>query len=159
MWATAAVAAALCATAASASPQAVVPCTYANGLQSGPGFRRIPGGLVISLRVENTRGRSNCRFRAKVTIALLADETRLLLPVRGNPAPLWAVDRTVPKGTALDVSWLWRNWCRHRLTAVGSLASTATAVPQEWVGLFRSPGCRDRGRPSTVAAYRLEIVR
>jgi hypothetical protein len=115
--------------------------------------------MVISLHVENTRGRSDCRFREALALSLVAKETRPLLPVRGNPAPLRAVDRTVPKGAVLRISWLWRNWCRLPVTAVGSLASGATAVRQQWVSLFPSPGCRDRRRPSTLAPYGLTILR
>ena len=145
--------------AASAASETLAPCSFAHGLQVGPWTRRISGGVVISLRIENTRGRSACRFRSRVGLALLEDETRLLLPVRGNPTPEWAVDRVVPKGTMVDVSWLWRNWCRHRLTAAGSLSTTAAAGPPSWLGLFRSPGCSNRRRASTLAAYRLKIVR
>ncbi len=152
-------AAAVCVAAAFATPQSIAPCTFANGLQSGPSARHAPAGMVISLHVENTRGRSDCRFRETLALSLLGKETRLLLPVRGNPAPLRAIDHIVPKGAVLRISWLWRNWCRHPLTAVGSLASGATAVRQQWVSLFPSPKCRDRRGASTLAAYGLTILR
>ena len=113
---------------------------------------------MISLRIENTRGRSACRFRSKVDLALLDNETRWLLPVRRNPTRLVAVDRVVPRRAALDVSWVWRNWCQRPLRAVGSMESTSGAGPPEWVGLFRSPGCSDRGRPSTLAFYGVRIT-
>jgi hypothetical protein len=145
--------------AASAGSARRGPCTFAHGLQSGPWTRRVPTGVVISVRIENTRGRSACRFRSDIDLALLGDETRLLLPVRGNPTSIVAVNRIVPRTAVLDVSWLWRNWCREPLTAVGSLESTSTAGPPAWVGLFRSPGCRDRGRASTLAFYGVRITR
>ena len=134
-------------------------CTFAHGLQHGPWARRAAGGVVISLRIENTRGRSACRFRSRVDLALLGDATRLVLPVRGNPTRLVAINRVVPRSAVLDVSWVWRNWCRRPLRAVGSMASTSDANPQEWVSLFRSPGCSDRGRPSTLAFYGARITR
>jgi hypothetical protein len=155
----AALVAAICAAAASATLQSIAPCTFANGLQSGPSARPIPAGMVISLHVENIRGRSDCRFREALALSLLARDTRLLLPVRGNPAPLRVIDRIVPKGAVLRISWLWRNWCRRSVTAVGSLASGAAAVRQTWVSLFPSPACRDRRRPSTLATYGLTILR
>jgi hypothetical protein len=145
--------------AASAASAAAAPCTFAHGLQTGPWTRRVAAGLVISLRIENTRGRTACRFRSKVDLALLGDESRLLLPVRGNPTRLVAVDRVVPRRAVLDVSWLWRNWCRPPLKAVGSMESTSSAGPPEWIGLFRSPGCSDRARPSTLAFYGVRITR
>jgi hypothetical protein len=145
--------------AGSAASATRAPCTFAHGLQSGPWTRRIPGGVVISIRIENIRGRTACRFRSKIDLALLGHETRLLLPVRGNPTRALAVDRVVPRRSVLDVSWLWRNWCGRRLTAVGSLASTSEAGPPEWVGRFASPACSDRRSPSTLAFYGFRITR
>jgi hypothetical protein len=145
--------------ASAASAAAAAPCTFAHGLQTGPWTRRVAGGLLISLRIENTRGRAACRFRNTVDLALLGDETRLLLPVRGNPTRLVAVNRVVPRRAVLDLSWVWRNWCRPPLRAVGSIESTSGAGPPAWVSLFRSPGCRDRGRPSTLAFYGATITR
>jgi hypothetical protein len=147
------------AAAAAASARSLAPCTFANGLQTGPSARHIPGGIVISLYVENTRGRSGCRFRAKVALSLREDATRLLLPVRGNFAPPRAVNTAVAKGAVLRISWLWRNWCR-RVAAVGYVESMRDGADrQEWVGRLASPPCRDRRRPSTLAAYGLKILR
>lgn len=150
---------AVCSAAASAGGRAIAPCTFANGYQSGPSSAGTAAGNVISLHVENTRGRADCRFRATLALSLLGANTRVLLPVRGNPARPRNVDRIVLKGTVLRISWLWRNWCRRPLTAVGDLAKGRAAVTQRWVSLFRSPACANRRRPSTLAASGLSVLR
>jgi hypothetical protein len=59
----------------------------------------------------------------------------------------------------LRISWLWRNWCRRPLTAVGDLTKGKFAVTQRWVSLFHSPACADSQRPSTLVTYGLRILR
>ena len=139
--------------------RAVPLCTFANGYQHGPAAARTTAGTVISLYVENTRGRRACRFHATLALSLLGSGSRTLLDVSGNPGSLRQVDRTVPRGAVLRVSWLWGNWCRRPLTAVGDLASGETVVVQRWVGLLHSPTCANRRRTSRLVDYHIELVR
>jgi hypothetical protein len=155
-----AVVAFLCGAAAGLAESQTLPnCTFANGLQTGPSPRVIPGGVIVSLYIENTRGRADCRFRSTVTLTILHREWRWALRVTGNPSQV-RVDRIVPKRSVLRISWVWRNWCNAQLTAVGTLKCVphARAVPQYWKGRFRSPACINRGRGSTLTGYSIETL-
>lgn len=144
---------------AAAEPTAARPCTFANGLQHGPSSIRTTAGQVLSLNVENTKGRADCRFRAVLSLSLLDNTSRTLLAVRGNPGPLRRVDQVVPRGAVMRVSWLWRNWCGRPGRAVNDLTRGATVITQRWVSVGPTPACVARGTPSTLRQYGTSVVR
>jgi hypothetical protein len=109
-----------------------------------------------------------CHLRLALRLEVLrSDGRRLALP--GNPSTT-TVEGDLPEDrqagtTSVDPSplnwyWGWQEWCnrdlpqgRMRVSAEGGATITVSGPPSPSTPGEPDTGCRDRGRPSTVAAF------
>jgi hypothetical protein len=109
-----------------------------------------------------------CHLRLALRLEVLRSDGRLL-PLPGNPSTT-TVEGDLPEDrqadtTSLDPSplnwyWGWQEWCnrglpegRMRVSAEGGATITVSGPPLPSTPGEPDTGCRDRGRPSTVAAF------
>ena len=114
------------------------------------------GGIVGVVQIRS-KAATSCRLETQLRFSAQHADGSPVREVDGNPA-LLALRASFSPSMVLVRDWIWRNWCGRRLRAVGIIASGATAITQQWVGLFASPGCRDRRQHSTLATYGLRIL-
>jgi hypothetical protein len=114
------------------------------------------------------RGGPPCHLRLTLRLEVLGPDGRRL-PLRGNPSTT-TVEGDLPEdgqlggasmpATPLNWYWRWQEWCnrdlpqgRMRVTADGGATITVPGPPAPGTPGEPDTGCRDRGRPSTVAPF------
>lgn len=131
---------------------------HAGGWQYGDLAQRyvLEGGVAF-------RGGQPCHLRLNLRLEVLGLDGRRL-PLRGNPSTT-TVEGDLPEdrhtGTSpLNWYWAWQEWCnrdvpegRMRISAASGATITVPGPPSPATPGEPDTGCRDRGRPSTVAPF------
>jgi hypothetical protein len=108
-------------------------------------------------------GGSPCHLRLTLRLEVLGLDGRRL-PLPGNPSTT-TVEGDLPEDrhaetSPLNWTWAWQEWCnrdlpegRMQVSAEGGASITVPGPPSPSTPGEPDTGCRDRGRPSTVAAF------
>jgi hypothetical protein len=109
------------------------------------------------------RGGPPCHLRLTLRLEVVGVDGRRL-PLPGNPSTT-TVEGDLPEDrhaetSPLNWSWGWQEWCnrdvpegRMRVSADGGATITVPGPPSPSTPGEPDTGCRDRGRPSTVAPF------
>jgi hypothetical protein len=165
-----------------ATIEPVRPLAPSSGDRSRPACQRDqwrlfhPGGWSYGDRAQRYvleggvafRGGPPCHLRLTLRLEVLGPDGRRV-PLPGNPSTTTVEgdlpeDRQLGGGsvvpTPLSWSWGWQEWCnrglpqgRMRISAEGGATLTVPGPPAPGTPGEPDTGCRDRGRPSTVAPF------
>jgi len=130
-----------------------------------------PGGMLLGDLAQRYvlvggvafRGGPPCHLRLTLRLEVVGLDGRRL-PLPGNPSTT-TVEGDLPEdrhteASPLNWSWGWQEWCnrdlpegRMRVSAGGGATITVPGPPSPSTPGEPDTGCRDRGRPSTVAPF------